>query len=77
MGTYLFRVLVTLGMFINALFGGKTYQSLCARQYHRQILGKTNLVPIIDFLFSPVEKEHCRKSYIYWLKLTKGKEVLK
>lgn len=62
---YFNRVFTTLSIMMNVLAGGKSNQTLSARQYERKRAGKVNAVYFIDKFFF-WEPEHCLESWVKW-----------
>jgi len=62
---YLSRVFIALSIFLNAICGGKTNQTLSATQYARKRLGKWHLCPVIDRIFF-WDDDHCREAWVKW-----------
>lgn len=64
---YWFRLLVTASIFINVLFGGRMYESLCARAYRKRLMHHEGIGRIwadsTIWLMDLLEKGHCRKAY--------------
>lgn len=52
-----------LTIMLNALSGGKPYQTFSARQWELQIEGRFNLHAFVDTLF---EENHCLREYYKW-----------
>ena len=63
--TYLSRVFIALSIFLNAICGGKTNQTLSATQYERKRRGLWNLCYIVDSIFF-WEDDHCQEAWIKW-----------
>lgn len=63
---YLLNILIAIDQMMNALIGGAPDETLSASAYlgerEDKILAKIAR-PIIDFLFRPFEKEHCKKAF--------------
>lgn len=59
------RVLVAISVLINVIVGGKSNQTLSARQYERKKHHKLNLCWLIDLLFY-FDPDHCMMSWLYW-----------
>lgn len=62
---YFNRVFTTISILINVITGGKSNQTLSARQYERYRQKKINLVRVIDKVFF-WEKDHCMESWVKW-----------
>lgn len=63
---YVLNILVSLDITLNAIFGGKRYETLSASAWIGEQQGKVLpcfFRPIIDFIFWPIERDHCLKSY--------------
>lgn len=71
MSKYLNRVGTSASIFLNVITGGKSNQTLSARQYARYRQGKPNLVWIIDEIFF-LEDDHCMESWIKWEIISKA-----
>lgn len=68
---YLFNLLISIDQFVNALRGGSPDETLSAAAFRTEIQGKWGgriFRPLIDLLFRPFQKEHCRSAYIAELK---------
>lgn len=70
MKRYIRRTLTAGSIFLNVLTGGKSNQTLCARNWELNLIGKQNASKIIDafFFFDP---NHCERSWNYWNALNK------
>lgn len=62
---YFTRVFTSFSITLNVLLGGKSNQTLSARQYERKRQGKINGVFIIDKLFFR-ETNHCLEAWVKW-----------
>lgn len=62
---YLERIIIALSVLLNVILGGKSNQTLSARQYDRKRLGQINIVWLIDIIFF-YDKDHCMMSWLYW-----------
>lgn len=65
---YVFNILVSLDITLNAIFGGKRYETLSASAWLGEQQGKILprfFRPIIDFIFRPFERDHCRTTFEY------------
>jgi len=62
---YLERIAIALSVLLNVILGGKSNQTLSARQYDRKRLGQINIVWLIDIIFF-YDKDHCMMSWLYW-----------
>lgn len=62
---YLYRVAVSLDIFINVLLGGKVNQTFSARNWYWKKQGKPNLVWLIDLIVF-WDHPHCMHSWLYW-----------
>lgn len=75
MKKYALRVLIGLDQFTNTILGGYPNETLSARAWRKgSIEGKDGwktFQTFTDFLFSPIEKNHCELSYIHFQKPTK------
>lgn len=63
---YLWNVLVAIDQLINTLIGGKPDETLSASAYYGELCGRPLAKffrPVIDFIFSPLEQEHCKHAY--------------
>lgn len=69
--SYWFRLFVAASLLLNAIFGGRMYESVCARAWRvRRATGvvgwwSTLTIDLMDLL----EKDHCKKSAEYYNKL--------
>jgi hypothetical protein len=64
---YIFRLLVATDIWLNVLIGGQVGETLSGSAYRGELKGKLLprfFRPIIDFLASPWEKEHCFNAYL-------------
>jgi hypothetical protein len=62
---YIFNILVSLDITLNAIFGGKRYETLSASAWIGEQQGKVLpcfFRPIIDFIFRPFESDHCQRT---------------
>lgn len=67
MKTYILNNLIALDQMVNALFGGSPDETLSARAWRTEVQGKLLgrvFRPLIDFVFWPVQKRHCREAYL-------------
>jgi hypothetical protein len=56
---HLLEIVIALDQFLNTLLGGwadETFSSRCFRCY-------PTMQVIVDFMFFPIENNHCQKSY--------------
>ena len=63
---YILNILVSLDITLNAILGGKRYETLSASAWLGEQQGKILprfFRPVIDFLFRPFERDHCRNVY--------------
>jgi len=63
---YIFNVLIALDRFLNSVIGGHYDETLSASAWYGEQQGKILprfFRPIIDFLFLPFERDHCRSAY--------------
>lgn len=63
---YVLNILIGLDQFINTLVGGYPDETLSASAYLGEREGKwfgRIFRPIIDFLFWPLERNHCRRAF--------------
>jgi len=66
MTRYILNVLIAIDRFFNAVIGGHYDETLSASAWHGEQQGKILprfFRPIIDFIFLPLERHHCRISY--------------
>ena len=61
---YFERVGTAISVLLNVVIGGRSNQTLSARNWERKRLGKTNLVAVIDFMSR--NPTHCLESWTYW-----------
>lgn len=61
-GYYPVEILSGLSQFFNSLIGGSSNHTLAADSYR---LKRKVMLKVLDFVFSPIEKNHCKKSYYY------------
>lgn len=71
MTAYLNRLGTALSILINVITGGKSNQTLSARQYARMREGNPNLVWFIDRIFF-LEEDHCMEAWIKWEIISKA-----
>ena len=66
MKQYLLNVAIALDQVLNALRGGSSDETLSAAAWRTEqkgrLLGRI-FRPLIDLLFWPIERDHCRKSF--------------
>ena len=70
---YIFRVLLIGDCFLNVVLGGKLYETLSASAWLGEQQGKffpCIFRPLIDFLFLPIERNHCANAYFSEFKRT-------
>lgn len=63
---YILRVLIAGDRLVNVILGGKLNETLSASAWAGEQQGKffpCIFRPIIDFIFWPVERDHCLQSY--------------
>jgi len=72
---YFIRVITSLSVLINVILGGKSNQTISARQYDLKKRGKINLVRIIDIIFF-WNSSHCMTSWSDWLIIEKGNKSI-
>ena len=71
MKQYLLNVLIAIDQLVNALIGGYPDETLSASAYIGEQEGKPLgrfFRPVIDFLFRPFERSHCRNAYLAEIK---------
>ena len=64
---YILNLLIALDQLVNTLIGGYPDETLSASAYLGEQQGKffpKLFRPVIDFLFLPFEKNHCRQAYM-------------
>lgn len=62
---YILNILVSLDITLNAILGGKLYETLSASAWLGEQQGKILpcfFRPVIDFLFRPFEADHCHRT---------------
>ncbi len=59
-----------MSIFVNALLGGKRYETLSARSYHDWVRGKPNLVWLID---KTLGQDHCSECYMEFMRTQIGR----
>lgn len=62
---YVLNILVSLDITLNAMLGGKRYETLSASAWIGEQQGKILpcfFRPIIDFIFRPFEADHCQRT---------------
>lgn len=67
MRRYFKNLLIAIDQLINAIFGGYCDETISAMAYRNYIHGRwwgVVLKNTIDFIFWPIEKEHCLQAYI-------------
>lgn len=65
---YILNILVSADRTLNVILGGKLDETLSASAWNGEQQGKffpCIFRPMIDFLFWPLERDHCRKQYEY------------
>lgn len=65
-GSYLYNVALSFDCFVNALFNGSFRESLSSRCYRLSKQGfwyAKVFEKVLNFIFSPWDKEHCKESY--------------
>lgn len=66
MSGYLLGLAIALDQFANAVLAGDPDETLSSRAWRAEqkgrLLGRV-FRPLIDWIFSPLEKDHCRKSF--------------
>ena len=63
---YILNVLIALDQLVNTLVGGYPDETLSASAWLGEQQGKIIpciMRPVIDFLFLPIERDHCCKAY--------------
>ena len=63
---YLLNVLIAIDQLANALIGGAPDETLSASAWKGEQQGRTLprlFRPLIDLLFYPFQRDHCRKAY--------------
>lgn len=63
---YILNILVSLDITLNAILGGKRYETLSASAWLGEQQGKilpSFFRPIIDFFFLPFERDHCQNAF--------------
>lgn len=66
MARYILNLLIALDQLINTLIGGYPDETLSASAWLGEQQGKMIpriMRPVIDFLFIPFERDHCRKAF--------------
>lgn len=66
MTRYLLHVLIAIDQLVNTLIGGYPDETLSASAYLGEREGKIYgriFRPIIDFLFLPFQRDHCRRAF--------------
>lgn len=63
--TWLRNVLIAVDQLANAVLGGHADETLSARAYRKELTSRRWAVArkVIDALFRPLERDHCRLSY--------------
>lgn len=67
MKQYLLNTLLALDRLLNAMRGGSPHEYLSSAAWRTEKAGKLGgqiFRPVIDFLFSAFEKDHCQKSFM-------------
>ena len=62
---YFARLFTAFSIMLNVIAGGKSNQTVSARQYERKRRGKFNAVYVIDRFFF-WERDHCLESWVKW-----------
>jgi len=63
---YILNILIAIDQLVNTLIGGYPDETLSASAWRGEQHGKVIHCiarPVIDFLFLPFERNHCRNSY--------------
>lgn len=63
---YVLNVLIGVDQLANTLIGGYPDETLSASAYRGELLGRPAAKffrPLIDAIFRPIEKDHCRQAY--------------
>lgn len=63
---YILRVLIAADRTLNVILGGKLNETLSASAWRGERKGlffPCIFRPVIDFLFWPIERDHCRLAY--------------
>ena len=63
---YVLRILIAIDQLVNTLVGGYPDETLSASAYLGEREGKLFgriFRPIIDFLFLPLERSHCKRAW--------------
>lgn len=63
--TYARRVLIAFDQMVNAVLGGHPDETLSARAYRKELTSRRWAIArkVIDAIFLPLEREHCRLSF--------------
>jgi hypothetical protein len=64
---YLLRVIIAIDILAMTLFNGKRNETISACLWSMEQSGKWlgyTLRPVVDFLLSPLEKDHCALSWM-------------
>jgi len=66
MVNYIYRLLIAFDQFLNVLIcNGEPDETMSSAAYRMEQQGRFwgFMRPVIDFIFRPLEKDHCRSSY--------------
>lgn len=64
MKLYFYNLLIGFDQFVNVVLAGAPDETISSRCYrHRDHWAAAMAVRFIDFLFSRIEKDHCKASY--------------
>lgn len=66
MGRYILNILIALDQLINTMVGGYPDETLSASAWLGEQQGKLIpciMRPVIDFLFWPMERDHCKRAF--------------
>ena len=64
--SYVHQVAIGLDQLMNTIIGGMADETLSARVYRNSKRSRTNriIMAILDLVFSPIKRDHCKKSYM-------------
>lgn len=66
MARYVLNVLIAFDQLVNAILGGYPDETLSASAWIGEQQGRPIprvMRPVIDFIFLPIERDHCRKAF--------------
>lgn len=67
MRAYILHLLIAIDQLVNALLAGAPDETLSARAWRTEVQGRVLgrvFRPLIDLIFWPVQRQHCRAAYM-------------